>query len=204
MQEIEPELQASMLGTLAPERAADVLEEMGPDDAADLLADLRPTQRAELLELMEVEDATEVQKLLTYPENTSGGIMTTEFATIPMGLTVGKALDFLRQSQAAREDEALFYVYVVDEMQKLQGVIAVRELVLTSPQVAVQDIMETDIITVDPLRPQKEVARLVAKYNLLAVPVVDADNVMHGMVTVDDAIDAIIPTAWKKRLPRVF
>jgi magnesium transporter len=204
IQEIEPELQASMLGTLPPERAADVLEEMGPDDAADLLADLRPTQRARLLELMEAEDATDVQKLLTYPEDTSGGIMTTEFATIPMGLTVGEALDYLRQSQAAREDEALFYVYVVDEMQKLQGVIAVRQLVLATPQVAVQDIMETDVITVDPLRPQKEVARLVAKYNLLAVPVVDADNVMHGMVTVDDAIDAIIPTAWKKRLPRVF
>lgn len=204
MQEIEPELQASMLGTLPPERAADVLEEMGPDDAADLLADLTATQRTKLLELMEAEDATDVQKLLTYPEDTAGGIMTTEFATIPSGLTVGQALDYLRQSEAAHEDEALFYVYVVDEMQKLQGVIALRELVLAAPHVAVQDIMKAGVTTVDPLRPQKEVARVVAKYNLLAVPVVDAQDVMQGIVTVDDAIDAIIPTAWKKRLPRVF
>jgi magnesium transporter len=204
MQEIEPELQASMLGTLAPERAADVLEEMDPDDAADLLGDLQPEQRAELLELMEDQDATDVQRLLTYPEDTAGGIMTTEFATIPLGLTVSEALDYLRQSEAAQDDEALYYAYVLDEVQALQGVIAIRELVLSRPDVAVRDIMETGMVTVDPLRPQREVARLVAKYNLLSVPVVDDKNVMQGIVTVDDAIDAIIPTAWKKRLPRFF
>ncbi len=204
MQEIEPDLQASMLRTLLPEQAADVLEEMGPDDAADLLADLQPTQRAKLLELMEDEDALDVKKLLTYPEDTAGGIMTTEFATIPMGLTVGEALDYLRRSPAAHEDEALYYVYVVAEMQKLQGIITLRDLVLAAPDVRVRDIMETGFITVHPLRSQREVARLVAKYNLLAVPVVDDQEVIHGIVTVDDAIDAIIPTAWKKRLPRVF
>lgn len=204
MQEIEPELQASMLRTLPPERAADVLEEMDPDDAADLLADLTPTRRAKLLELMETEDATDVQKLLTYPEDTAGGIMTTEFATIPSGLTVGQALDYLRQAEAAHEDEALYYIYVVNAEQKLQGVVALRQLVLTAPHVQVRDIMEPDVLTVDPLRPQNEVARLVAKYNLLAVPVVDAENVIQGIVTVDDAIDAIMPTAWKKRLPRIF
>jgi len=204
MEEIHPELQVSMLGTLPPERAADVLEEMGPDEAADLLADLQPTERAKLLDLMEDEDATDVQKLLAYPENTAGGIMTTEYATIPMGLTIGQALDYLRESPLAQEDEALYYVYVIDEGQKLRGVINLRELVLAPPHAAVKDIMQTDLTTVDPLRPQNEVARLVAKYNLLAIPVVDEDNVMHGIVTVDDAIDAIIPTAWKKRLPHFF
>ncbi|UCC76783.1 MAG: magnesium transporter [Anaerolineales bacterium] len=204
IEEIEPELQVSILGTLPPEQAADVLEEMGPDVAADLLADLQPTQRAELLELMEAEDATDVQKLLTFPEDSAGGIMTTEFATIPMGLTVGKALEHLRESRAAHEDEALFYVYVLDENRRLQGVIALRELVLASPDVAVRDVMQTGVVTVDPLASQRDVARLVAKYNLLAVPVVDDAETMQGVVTVDDAIDAIIPTAWKKRLPRVF
>ncbi len=204
IEEIEPELQVSILGTLPPEQAADVLEEMGPDVAADLLADLEPSQRAELLELMEAEDATDVQKLLTFPEDSAGGIMTTEFATIPMGLTVGQALEHLRQSQAAHEDEALFYIYVLDDRRRLQGVIALRELVLASPDVAVRDIMQTGVVTVNPLAPQRDVARLVAKYNLLAVPVVDDAQTMQGIVTVDDAIDAIIPTAWKKRLPRVF
>jgi len=204
MQEIEPELQATMLGTLPPEQAADVLEEMGPDDAADLLADLLPEHRSRLLELMEAEDAVDVKKLLTYPEDTAGGIMTTEFATIPLGLTVGQALDYLRRSPEAREDEALHYVYVVDESRRLQGVITVRELVLSAPEAAIREVMQPDFVTVDPLKPQREVARMVAKYNLLAIPVVSVDNALQGIVTVDDAIDAIIPTAWKKRLPRIF
>jgi CBS domain-containing protein/sporulation protein YlmC with PRC-barrel domain len=204
MEEIEPGLQVSMLDTLAPERAADVLEEMGPDEAADLLADLQPHERAKLLDLMEHEDALDVQKLLAYPENTAGGIMTTEFVTIPMGLTVAEALDALRKSPAAAEDEALYSVYIVDPAQRLQGVIALRELVLKAPETPVGDFMETDIITVEPLTPQDEVAHLVARYNLLAVPVVDQNSLLLGIVTVDDALDAIIPTAWKKRLPRFF
>lgn len=204
MEEIEPGLQASIIGTLPPEKAADVLEEMGPDEAADLLGDLHPSQRSKLLNLMEDEDAVDVQKLLSYPDNTAGGIMTTEFATLPDGLTVGQALDYLRQSNVAQEDEALYYVYVVDSGNKLLGVVGLRELVLNPAQRPVREIMEDEPIIVDPLRPQNEVGRIVARYNLLAVPVVDEQNVMHGIVTVDDAIDAMIPTAWKKRLPHFF
>lgn len=204
IEEIEPELQKSMLGTLPPERAADVLEEMGPDEAADLLADLHPAEREKLLDLMEDEDASDVQKLLAYPEDSAGGIMTTEYVTIPTGLKAGEALDFLRQSPEAKEDEALYYVYVVDEAGRLQGVTSLRELVLSPPDKPVDEIMERDIIAVDPYKSQQEVARLVAKYNLLAIPVVDENNIMHGIVTVDDAIDAILPTAWKKRLPHFF
>jgi len=204
MEEMEPALQASMLSTLAPERAADVLEEMGPDEAADLLADVHPSERNKLLDLMEDEDATHVEKLLTYPETAAGGIMTTEYVTIPDGLKVGQALEHLRRSSAAQHDEALYYVYVLDAAQKLKGVVGLRELVLAPPDAPVRDIMESDVITVDPQSPRNEVGRLVAKYNLLAIPVVDQDNVMHGIVTVDDAIAALIPTAWKKRLPRFF
>ncbi len=204
IEEVEEDLQAHILKTLPPEQAADVLEEMGPDDAADLLASLQPNVRERLLELMEAEDATDVQRLLSYPEDTAGGIMTTEYVTVPANLTVAEALSYLRQSEAAREDEALFYVYVVDNEQKLCGVVALRDLVLAQPEAALEDIMQTNVVVVDPLRSQTEVARLVAKYNLLAVPVVDVDQILQGIVTVDDAVDAIIPTAWKKRLPRFF
>jgi magnesium transporter len=204
LQEIQPELQATILGTLPLEQAADVLEEMDPDDAADLLADLQPDARETLLQLMEADDATHVQRLLTYPEDTAGGIMTTEFAALPDGLTVSQALAHLRRSKAAQEDEALYYVYIIDNKHRLQGVVSLRDLVLAPPDVAVREIMDTGVVTVDPLQSQVDVARLVAKYNLLAVPVVSADQVLQGIVTVDDAIDAIIPTAWKKRLPRFF
>jgi len=204
IQEMEPELQAAILGTLPLEQAADVLEEMGPDDAADLLADLQPDARDTLLQLMEADDATHVQKLLTYPEDSAGGIMTTEFATLPDGLTVGQALAHLRRSEAAQEDETMYYVYIIDREHKLRGVVALRDLVLAPPDAPLQSIMRTGVVTVHPNESQIDVARLVAKYNLLAVPVVSEDQVLQGIVTVDDAIDAIIPTAWKKRLPRFF
>jgi len=204
MEEIEPPLQVAMLDTMTPERAADVLEEMSPDEAADLLQDLQPQERAKLLDLMEDEEATDVEKLLTYPEDTAGGIMTTDFVTVPIGLNVRDAINYLRESPAAEDDEDMYYVYIVDAEQKLQGVISLRDLVLGKPDVALKDIMETDVIAVEPLSPQQEVGRLVASYNLLAVPVVDKDNVIHGIVTVDDAIDAVIPTAWKKRLPQFW
>ena len=204
MEEIEPPLQVAMLDTMTPERAADVLEEMSPDEAADLLQDLRPQERAKLLDLMEDEEATDVEKLLAYPEDTAGGIMTTDFVTVPIGLCVREALNYLRKSPAAVDDEDLYYVYVVDDAQKLQGVIALRDLVLGRLDAALQDVMDRDVIAVEALTPQREVGRLVARYNLLAVPVVDKDNVIHGIVTVDDAIDAMIPTAWKKRLPHFW
>ncbi len=204
IQEVHPEMQAALISAMEPEKAADLLEEMDPDAAADVLADLPAEDRANLLALMERPEAADVQKLLEYPEDTAGGIMTTEYSVIPVGLTAGEALEYLRQSPRAQEDEALYYVHVVDEAGRLQGIVSLRDLVMADPRVPVREIMVERPITVDPLTPQRAVARLVARYNLLAVPVVDQDRVLHGIVTVDDAIDPFIPTAWKKRLPRFY
>ncbi len=204
MSEIDPNLQPAMLTAMAPERAADVLEEMDPDDAADLLGNLEEQDRNNLLNLMEDEDAGDVNRLLAYPEDSAGGIMTTEFATAPLTLRAGEALEYLRSSEAARDDEVLYSVHVVDDSGALQGVVTLRDLVMSDPQDLIASIMEEHPITVDPQATQEEVARLVARYNLLEVPVVDAAGILHGIVTVDDAIDAILPTAWKKRLPRFF
>lgn len=204
LEEVEPDLQVSILEGMPPEQAADVLEEMAPDDAADLLADMKEPDRTELLELMEDEDALDVRRLLGYREDSAGGIMTTEFSTIPLGLTVRQAIRYLRQHAAEVEDEAMYYVYVVDDQGRLRGVIPLRSLVLADPETQIDEIMEDEPITVNLDTPQTEVAQIVAKYDLLAVPVVSGDGVLEGMVTVDDAIDQIIPTAWKKRLPRFF
>jgi len=204
MAEIPEEMQVAVLSRMGPERAADILEEMAPDEAADLVAELPAEKSSAILGLMADEESEDVQQLLAYPEDRAGGIMTTEFATVPEGLTAGEALDWLRSSEEAREDETLYYVYVVDHQGSLKGVISLRDLVLVAPQTPVADLMHADPITVDPLTPQAEVAHLVAKYDLLAVPVVDENNVLLGIVTVDDAIDAVLPTAWKKRLPRFF
>ena len=204
MQEIAPELQATVLTALPPERAADLLEEMDPDDAADLLGSLEDSDRSNLLDLMADEDSTEMEKLLAYPEDTAGGIMTTEYTTIPLGFTALQALDFLRKSTNAQEDETMYYVHAVDEAGKLRGTLPLRDLVMSKPDALVDAVFDRDPVTVEPLTPQREVARIMVKYNLLEVPVVDNEGVLQGIVTVDDAIDAVIPTAWKKRLPRFF
>lgn len=198
-------VQVAVLSHMDPERAADILEEMDPDEAADLLADLPDVTSSNLLDLMENEDAADVAALLGYPEDTAGGIMTTEFAWVPTGLRAGEALEYLRSSEDAREDESMHYVYVLDSEKQLQHVMTLRDLVLAPPEEPVEAIAEpADApVTVGPYTPQKEVAYLIAKYDLLAVPVVsDETQAMLGIVTVDDAIDAVLPTAWKKRLPR--
>lgn len=205
LEESSVDMQVAVLSHMNPERAADILEEMDPDEAADLLADLPELTSASLLDLMEDEEAAEVSTLLGYPEDTAGGIMTTEFARVPTGLRAEEALRFLRSSSEAQEDEAMHYIYVLDEADRLQHLMTLRDLVMAPPEQPLEEIAEpADApVTVGPHTSQQDVAYLVAKYDLLAVPVVDEETeAMLGIVTVDDAIDAVLPTAWKKRLPR--
>lgn len=205
LEESSAEMQVAVLSHLNPERAADVLEEMDPDEAADLLADLPDQTSEQLLTLMEDEDAEEVRSLLGYPEESAGGIMTTEFAQVPAGLTVEEALEYLRNSKDALEDEIMYYVYILDKQERLQGVVSLRDLVISPLSTPLKKWMESEPIQVNPLTKPEEVAYLVAKYDLLSVPVVDPEtNEMLGIVTVDDALDTVMPTAWKKKLPRFF
>ena len=175
-----------------------------PAGTATPLADLPSQTSEQLLDLMEDEDSEDVRLLLDYPEDTAGGIMTTEYAAVPIGLTVGDALNHLRHSDEAQDDEAIYYVYVMDDKRHLRGVISLRDLIMAPADVRLDDQIHHHPVTVRPLTPQRQVAYLVAKYNLLSLPVVNEDGVMLGIVTVDDALDAVLPTAWKKRLPRFF
>jgi len=202
MEEMEPESQVDLLEDLEPARAADILEEMSPDDAADLVADLSHDSRHEILSLMEREEADEVQELLGYPEESAGGIMTTEFISLPESLTAAETIDRLRELEP--DAETIYYIYVTDDDERLVGVLSLRDLIVAQPDTAIASIMIRDPIAVGVLADQEEVAEVVAHYNLLAVPVVDAEGRLEGIVTVDDAIGTVIPTAWKRRLPRVF
>ena len=203
LEESSSEVQQAVISALQPERAADVLEEMDPDEAADLLADMDDQVSEQLLKLMEDDDEEDVRTLLRYPEDSSGGIMTTEFASVPGIFTVEQALHHLRTNEDAKDDEFMFYVYLLDENERLQGVISLRDLVTAPLDQKLAKWFDDDPVIVNPLTPQEEAAYLVAKYNLMAVPVVDAEsNVMLGIVTVDDAIDTVLPTAWKKKMPR--
>ena len=202
LEEVEPEFQASLVEEMTNEKVADVLEEMAPDEAADLLAELPDDRSQELLELMEDDEADGVRELLTYPVESAGGIMNTEFIAVRADWSAAQTLDYLRQT--AHEAETIYYIYVTDEASHLQGVLSLRDLVLINPRKKVSEFMHDRVITVNLLDSQDACAQTVSKYNLLAIPVVDEENIIHGIVTADDALDKMIPTAWKKRLPRMY
>lgn len=202
LEEVEPDFQASLVEGMADERVADVLEEMAPDEAADLLAELPKGRSEDILELMEDEDAQDVRKLLTYAEDTAGGIMTTEYVAVRENLTADETIKLLRET--AGEAEQIFYVYVTDEKNHLMGVFSLSDLVLAKPKSRLTEIMHRRVASVHLEDSQDDVAQMISKYNLLAIPVVDDDRCLHGIVTADDALDKIIPTAWKNKLPRMY
>jgi CBS domain-containing protein/sporulation protein YlmC with PRC-barrel domain len=199
LEEVEPDFQADLLGHFSDEKVADVLEEMSPDEATDLLAELPDERREGLLKLMERDEAEEVRELLRYEEDTAGGLMTTEYVTVTPDLTAAQAIAELRKQ--GEDAELLYYVYVTDAEEHLLGVFSLSDLIMAQPDTPVTQFMHKRIISVELDTEQDEIAQIVAKYNLLAVPVVDAEDHMHGIVTADDALDKVLPTSWKKRLP---
>jgi magnesium transporter len=204
LEEMPAERQAQILGDMDEERAADILEHMSPDEAADVLGDL-PEEKAEDLFLrMEDEEQAEVAELLPYADDTAGGLMTTEFVTLPLDLTVGEALARLREM--AETPNMIYYLYVVaaENSWNLVGVIALRSLILSDAAAPLERVMRTDLQTARPDDRANQVAQKIAEYNLLALPVVDDHGEILGIVTVDDAIEILLPKDWRKRLPRVL
>jgi len=195
LEEVSPERQAYLLEGMESQRAAEILDEMDPDDAADVLGNLPEEKAEELLGLLEPKESKDIRILLKYPENTAGGIMTTEYACIEQDLTVGEVMKQLRE--IAKDVETIYYVYVVSKDGELTGVISLRDILLADPDKKISEVMITPVITVDILEEEEEVAQKIAKYNLLALPVVEDENRLKGIVTVDDAIDIVLPVAWK-------
>jgi len=202
VEEMEPDTQVEVLEDLEPARAADILEEMSPDDAADLVADLSDRSRDEILALMEADEADEVRDLLAFPEDSAGGMMTTEFVAVPAELTADETITRLRELEP--DAETIYYVYVTDEDGRLVGVLSLRDLIVARPDARVADVMMDEPVALGALTPAESVAETIAHYNLLAVPVVDDEGLLVGIVTVDDAIDTVAPSAWRRRAPRVF
>ncbi len=191
LQEFDTELQVEVIDELDDERAADIIEAMEPDEAADLLAEMSEERANVLLNLMDQEDAAEVRSLLNYDEDTAGGLMTTEYVAIPATLTAEETINWLRE--LAPEAETIYYVYVTDEEEHLLGVLSLRDLIVAKPMTRVADFMRDGPVSLTVDTPHDEVAFTLAKYNLLAVPVVDDEKRLLGIVTVDDAIDLMLP-----------
>lgn len=190
LSEAEPKVGRALLEVVGEEQAADLLEEMAPDDAADLLSHLPGRQARGFLEKMEPDQADEVSRLLAHKEDTAGGLMTPEYAALSPGTSVAEALAALRK--LALEVETIYYIYVVEEEDKLVGVLTLKELLLAEPSTSVSKLMDTDLITVHPEEEALEVAKVLEKYDLLSVPVVDGELRLKGIVTVDDVLTHLL------------
>lgn len=193
--ELAPAEGARLLLRLSRARAAHVLDEMAPDDAADLMAAVgRVSRQAEedILVEMNPREAGAVRGLLAYPEDTAGGIMTTRVATVRPDMTAEQALAAVRRLAAEERAETIYYLYVTDEQRRLLGVLSLRELVLAPPKATIGDIMRRDFAAVRPETDQEAVARLLTEKHLLALPVVDDQGRLLGIVTTDDVADVLV------------
>jgi magnesium transporter len=188
--ELDSHLIEALVGEREPSFLAGLVRLMSADDQADVLAELPEELRQTLIDLLKPDEAEELEDLLGYDEETAGGIMSPDYFALPDSTTVGEAVAAL---QAADQDdiETAFYIYAVNEHGHLVGVVSLRALVINPVQYPLAKIMATDIISADVNTDQEEVARLAARYNLLAVPVVDEGNHLVGIVTIDDVIDVI-------------
>lgn len=200
-EQLDADTQLSILEDLSPDRAADIIENMSPDDAADVLGEVEPEKQEQILRLMEPEEAKDVRELLTHDEETAGGLMTTEYLSIPKGLTVAQTFDHIRK--AAEDAELIYYVYVLEPDDKIVGVVALKDLITARLDAPVDAIAVDDVVHVPLDARKEEVATTIARYDFLAVPVVDEDGRMHGIVTVDDVVDVLLPDKLRRMLGRV-
>ncbi|HET7172903.1 MAG TPA: CBS domain-containing protein [Nocardioidaceae bacterium] len=201
LEELPEDDQVQILGHLESERAADVLEEMSPDDAADLIAELPPDTAEALLLLMEPDEAEDVRRLMSYEEDTAGGLMTTDPVILPPDATVAHALALIRQAELSPSLAAMVYVCrppLETPTGRFLGVAHFQRLLREAPSTLVSGVVDNDI---EPLRadvPLTEVTRLMAHYNLVASPVVDDDGHLLGVVSVDDVLDHLLPENWRE------
>jgi magnesium transporter len=188
LSEIGPETAAALLADRSAEEIARFVQELPSDDAAAIIDNLPEALSASVLDLMRRKESASVENLLEYPEQTAGRIMNPNVFALSEELTVGEAITEL---QSSRDVEMVFYLYVVDVRRHLVGVVSLRRLLLVSPETPLKRIMTADLISVRVDTDQEEVAQQVASYNLLAIPVVEEENKLVGVITVDDVIDVI-------------
>lgn len=188
-EQLEDDEAVEAAAILAPEHLADVLDEMNPDDAADVLGDLPPEQAASVIAQMDEEQKEDVVPLLAYEDDTAGGLMTPDVPHLRRQMTCQQAIDHLRQLHP--DSETPYYLYVVDRNGKLIGVVGLRDLIVADPNRTVEDVMNRNAISVREGTDQEEVARLFTKYGLLAIPVVDAEGRLIGVIHSDDIVEVI-------------
>lgn len=185
----EPRLQIAIVEVADRKRLSRLIEEMAPDDRVDVLELLDDEQVESLLPLMAQAERTDIRKLLSYPDGSAGSIMTTEYASLPEEITVSEALDQLRIQ--APDSETIYYIYILDEGRRLDGIVSLRELIQAKRTATLSEIMHRDVISLRVDDDEEYVARELARYDFLAIPIVDNLHRLVGIVTLDDALDVL-------------
>lgn len=203
MHELEPSVQADIIARMDTEHAADILEEMPPDEAADIIGDLSAERAKEILEKMEADEAGDVQELLEHEEDTAGGMMTTEYISFTPEMTVEEALAEYRLAAPDVETVSAYTMYVLDTDERLLGEVHLKDLVLALPKKRLVEIMDKEFKYATAGEDEREVAEIISKYNLLALPVLSEDDRILGIVTVDDVVDLILPPQSRRRKHRI-
>lgn len=187
---LEVNTQVEIVTHMDKEQAASLLEDMHTDEAANILREMAKEKAVELLQLVKKDKARELKLLLNHKKNTAGSLMTTEFIRLPKTLTVKQAIEHLRKF--ALDAEMIYYIYVTDADEKLLGVFSLRELILAEPEINIEKLMHSKLITVKVSDSNKKAAEVIHKYGLFAVPVIDAEGFLHGVITVDDVLDLLM------------
>lgn len=186
---IEPAQQIELIGAVDRKHLSQLVEAMAADDRVDLLEHMDEEQLEALLPLIAQAERDEIRKILSYPEDSAGSIMTTEYASLPENITVSEAFSRLRQQ--APDSETIYYVFVVNESRHLHGVITLRELILARPNALLADVMRRDVIATRVSDDRQQAARMIARFDLIALPVLDEENRLVGIITHDDVLDVI-------------
>ena len=187
LEELDDEEAAEIANRLGKDELVRIIDKMEPDEAADLLGDISPEQVSETLTA--IEDAEEIRPLLQHEDNTAGGLMTSAKVVLHKDMTIKDALDYLRE--LAPDTETIYYLFVVDDHDILVGVVSLRQLVIADPSAMVGDILDQEVITVTADTDQEDAARLMSRYDLLALPVVDESGRLLGLITHDDLVDVL-------------
>jgi magnesium transporter len=181
--------QLTLLGAFDKTRKAEILDEVAPDERVDFFEQLPEEMVLRFLSIMEEEEAQDVRELMRYDKNTAGGRMTTDFAQIEKGITVEQTLKSLRKT--AKDLEMIYYIYVTDRTDKLLGVVSLKNLIIAQPEKKIDEVMHTKLIAIPIDMDQEQVAKKIARYDFLALPVIDKEGKIKGIITVDDLIDVI-------------
>jgi CBS domain-containing protein/sporulation protein YlmC with PRC-barrel domain len=201
LEEIDPEIQADIIESLSQSKTSEVLDNMPNDEIADILDEVDEEVAERILLNMEKDDADQVRSLMLYEDETVGSIMNKDFISFNINITVGETIELLREIKP--EEEVMHYIFIVDEEEKLQGVISLRDLIMADSSCKIKDIMSTEVISIADSDYIEDAIEIAVKYDLLSLPVIDNNKKLCGIIIMNDIVEDILVPTWRKRFKKV-